>query len=77
MGSVSEHGRCRRCERLIESDSPSHSLCVACYDDAAGSVPFDGGEPVLTPEEWTDIILDAELERYLDLTHDDAAGERS
>ena len=43
MGSVSERGRCDRCERPIEADSPSGSLCVACYERAADEVPFDGG----------------------------------
>lgn len=74
MGSVNERGRCHRCERPIEGDSPSDSLCIACYEDAAGSVPFDGGQAVFTPEEWTEVVLDAEFERYLDSARDEAAG---
>ena len=74
MGSVNERGRCHRCERWIEADSPSDSLCVACYGQAADDVPFDGGEALFTPEEWTEIVLDAEFERYLDSARDDEAG---
>ena len=76
MGRLNERGRCHRCERWIEADSPSDSLCVACYELAAGDVPFEGGLAVFTPEEWTEIVLDAELERYLDSARDDERGEQ-
>ena len=77
MGSVNDRGRCDRCERWIDADSPSDSLCVACHEQAAIEVPFDGGQPVFTPEEWTEIVLDAEFERYLDSARDDEAGGRT
>ena len=74
MGSVNERGRCHRCERHIDADSPSDSLCVACYEQAAIEVPFEAGQPVFTPEEWPDIVLDADFERYLDSARDDETG---
>ena len=77
MGGVMERGRCHRCERWIKADSPSDSLCAACYEGAALGVLFDGGQAVFTPEEWTDITLDAEFERYLDSARDDDPGEQS
>ena len=36
-----------------------------------------GGQAVFTPEELTDITLDAEFERYLDSARDDDPGEQS
>jgi hypothetical protein len=77
VGGVNERGRCHRCERWIEADSPSDSLCAACYESAALSVPYDGGEAVFTPEEWTDITLDAELEQYLDSGRENRTEEQS
>jgi hypothetical protein len=74
MGGVNEHGPCDRCERWIDADSLSDSLCAACNEAAAGEVPFDGGQAVFTPEEWTEIVLDAEFERYLDSARDDGTG---
>ena len=74
MGGVNERGRCYRCERWIEAESPSDSLCVACYQMAESDVPFEGGQPAFTPEEWTDIILDANLDCYLDSARDDETG---
>lgn len=77
MGGVNEHGQCYRCERFIEADSPSDCLCLACYEKAVGSVPFDAGQAVFTAEEWTEIMLDVEFERYLHSARDGEAGERS
>ena len=77
MGGVNKHDRCDRCERWIEADSPSDSLCIACYQMAESDVPFEGGQPVFTPEEWTDIILDANLDCYLDPGHEDQTGGQS
>jgi hypothetical protein len=77
VGGVNERGRCHRCERWIETDSPSDTLCVACYDWAALDVPYDGGKPAFTPEQWAEIVIDAELRRYHDSARDDEAGEPS
>jgi hypothetical protein len=77
VGGVNDRGRCHRCERWIEADSPSDELCTACYESAALSVPFDGGQAVFTPEQWTDITLEAEFEHYLDSTRYDGAGAQS
>ena len=43
MGSVNDRGRCHRCERWIEADSPSDSLRVACYDQAAEVIALLAG----------------------------------
>jgi hypothetical protein len=77
VGSMNERDRCHRCERWIEADSPSDELCSACYEAAESSMPFDGGQAVFTAEEWTDILLDAELEQYLDTVRDDEPGEQA
>jgi len=77
VGGVNERGRCHRCERWIEADSPSDELCATCHESAESSVPFDGGQAVFTAEEWTDIVLDAELEHYLDSACDDEPGEQA
>jgi hypothetical protein len=71
VGSLNKRGRCHRCERPIDADSPSDSLSIACYEQAAIEVPFDGGHAVFTPEEWTEIVLEAEFGRYLDSARDD------
>ena len=42
MGGVNERGRCDRCERWIDADSPSDSLCLACYEEAADDFPDFG-----------------------------------
>ncbi len=34
MGGVNERGRCYRCERWIEADSPSNTLCRSCCEAA-------------------------------------------
>ena len=35
---------------------------------------IEGGLAVFTPEEWTDITLDANLDCYLDSARDDLTG---